>query len=141
MAKYSFDFNLQAWMRNVEIEADSYEEAESKLYKMTAEELIEAGYIQTSDLEDVEVELLEADYKVRVFDIEWEDEENADLLELLPEYVNEMIVRDIDTTDTYDNIKREIQYQLEMTYDRDTTYFDFEIIENLSSGENKEGER
>ena len=141
MAKYSFDFNLQAWMQDVEIEADSYEEAERKLYKMTVEELIEAGYIHTSDLEDVDVEILEADYKVRVFDIEWEDEEEAELLELLPKYVNEMTVRDIDVSDQYDNIKREIQYQLETTYDRDVAYFDFELIECLSSGENGEGER
>jgi hypothetical protein len=141
MAKYSFDFNLQAWIQGVEIEADSYEEAESKLYKMTVEELIEAGYIHTSDVEDVDVEILESDYKVRVFDIEWEDEETAELLELLPKSVKEMIIKDIDVSDEYDNIKREIQDQLEIQYDRDVIYFDFEIIENLSSGENGEGER
>ena len=141
MAKYSFDFNLQAWIQDVEIEADSYEEAESKLYRMTVEELIEAGYIHTSDVEDVDVEILEADYKVRVFDIEWEDEETAELLELLPKYVKEMTIKDIDVSDEYDNIKMEIQDQLEIQYNRDVVYFDFEIIECLSSGENGEGER
>ena len=45
MARYSFDFNLEAWIQYVEIEADSYEEAESKLCKMTLEELIKTGYI------------------------------------------------------------------------------------------------
>ena len=141
MAKYSFDFNLEAWIQGVEIEADSYEEAESKLYKMTVEELIEAGYIHTSDVEDVDVEILEADYKVRVLNIEWEDEETAELLELLPKSVKEMTIKDIDVSDEYDNIKREIQDQLEIQYDRDVIYFDFEIIENLSAGENGEGER
>ena len=141
MAKYSFDFNLEVWIQGVEIEADSYEEAESKLYRMTVEELIEAGYIHTSDVDNVDVEILEADYKVRVFDIEWEDEETAELLELLPKYVNEMIVKDIDVSDEYDNIKMEIQDQLELQYDRDIVYFDFEIIECLSTGENGEGEK
>lgn len=141
MAKYSFDFNLQAWIQDVEIEADSYEEAESKLYRMTVEELIEAGYIHTSDLDDVDVEILEADYKVRVFDIEWEDEETAELLELLPKYVKEMTIKDIDVSDEYDNIKMEIQDQLEIQYNRDVIYFDFEIIECLSAGGNGEGER
>lgn len=141
MAKYSFDFNLEAWIQGVEIDADSYEEAESKLYKMTVEELIEAGYIHTSDVEDVDVEILEADYKVRVLNIEWEDEETAELLELLPKSVKEMTIKDIDVSDEYDNIKREIQDQLEIQYDRDVIYFDFEIIENLSAGENGEGER
>ena len=140
MAKYSFDFNLQAWIQGVEIEADSYEEAESKLYRMTVEELIEAGYIHTSDVEDVDVEILEADYKVRVFDIEWEDEE-IETSRLLPSYIKEMTVKAIDVSDEYDNIKSEIQYELEMMYDRDVVYFDFEIIENLSAGENGEGER
>lgn len=140
MAKYSFDFNLQAWIQGIEIEADSYEEAESKLYRMTVEELIEAGYIHTSDVEDVDVEILEADYKVRVFDIEWEDEE-IETSRLLPSYIKEMTVKAIDVSDEYDNIKSEIQYGLEMMYDRDVVYFDFEIIENLSSGENGEGER
>ena len=141
MAKYSFDFNLEAWIQDVEIEADSYEEAESKLYKMTVEELIEAGYIHTSDLDNVDVEILEADYKVRVFDIEWEDEETAELLELLPKSVKEMTVYSIDVSDEYDNIKMEIQAQLELQYDRDVIYFDFEIIECLSAGENGEGKR
>lgn len=141
MAKFKFDFNLEAWIQGVEIEAESYEEAERKLYKMTVEELIEAGYIHTSDLNDVDVEILEADYKVKVFNIEWEDEETAELLELLPKYVNEMIVKDIDVSDEYDNIKMEIQDQLELQYDRDIVYFDFEIIECLSAGENNKGER
>lgn len=141
MAKFKFDFNLEAWIQGVEIEAESYEEAERKLYKMTVEELIEAGYIHTSDLDDVDVEILEADYKVKVFNIEWEDEETAELLELLPKYVNEMIVKDIDVSDEYDSIKMEIQDQLELQYDRDIVYFDFEIIECLSAGENNEGEK
>ena len=141
MAKFKFDFNLEAWIQGVEIEAESYEEAERKLYKMTVEELIEAGYIHTSDLDDVDGEILEADYKVRVFNIEWEDEETAELLELLPKYVKEMIVKDIDVSDEYDSIKMEIQDQLELQYDRDIVYFDFEIIECLSAGKNGEGER
>ncbi len=141
MAKFKFDFNLEAWIQGVEIEAESYEEAERKLYKMTVEELIEAGYIHTSDLDDVDAEILEADYKVKVFNIEWEDEETVELLELLPKYVNEMIVKDIDVSNEYDSIKMEIQDQLELQYDRDIVYFDFEIIECLSAGENNEGER
>lgn len=141
MAKYSFDFNLQAWVRFLEIEADSYEEAVNKLLRKDVSELIELGSIQDSDLDSIDVEILEADYKVRVFDIEWEDEETAELLELLPKSVNEMIIRDIDVSDEYDNIKMEIQDQLEIQYDRDVVYFDFEIIECLSAGENNEGER
>ncbi len=140
MAKYSFDFNLQAWIRFLEIEADSYEEAVNKLLKKDVSELIELGSVHDSDLDTIDVEILEADYKVRVFDIEWEDEE-IETSRLLPSYVKEMTLKDIDVSDEYDNIKREIQYELEMMYDRDIVYFDFEIIECLSAGKNGEGER
>jgi hypothetical protein len=140
MAKYSFDFNLQAWIRFLEIEADSYEEAVNKLLKKDVSELIELGSVHDSDLDNIDVEILEADYKVRVFDIEWEDEE-IETSRLLPSYVKEMTLKDIEVCDEYDNIKREIQYELEMMYDRDVVYFDFEIIECLSAGENGEGER
>ena len=47
MAKYSFDFNLEAWIQDVEIEADSYEEAENKLYDLidkTIEDAMRNGY-------------------------------------------------------------------------------------------------
>ena len=140
MAKYSFDFNLQAWVRFLEIEADSYEEAVNKLLKKDVSELIELGSVQDSDLDNIDVEILEADYKVKVFDIEWEDEE-IETSRLLPSYIKEMTIKDIDVSNEYDNIKREIQYELEMMYDRDIVYFDFEIIECLSAGENGEGER
>lgn len=63
MAKYLFDFNLQAWIRFLEIEADSYEEAVNKLLKKDVSELIELGSVQDSDLNDIDVEVLEADYK------------------------------------------------------------------------------
>ena len=59
--KVKFNFNLNAWIQNVEIEADSIEEAENKLYRMDVQELIEAGYINTSDLDDVEGEVIEED--------------------------------------------------------------------------------
>ena len=59
--KVKFNFNLEAWIQGVEIEADSIEEAENKLYKMDVQELIEAGYINTSDLYDVEGEVIEED--------------------------------------------------------------------------------
>ena len=62
--KVKFNFNLKAWIQDVEIEADSIEEAENKLYRMDVQELIEAGYINTSDLDDVEGEVIEEDDEI-----------------------------------------------------------------------------
>ena len=98
------------------------------------------SFLPVGVLDNIDVEILEADYKVRVFDIEWEDEE-IETSRLLPSYIKEMTIKDIEVSDEYDNIKREIQYELEMMYDRDVVYFDFEIIECLSAGKNGEGER
>ena len=71
-----FNFNLKAWIEGVEIEADSEEEAKEKLYRMNAQELIEAGYVNTSDVDDVESEVIEKTLRVRAFDIEYDIEED-----------------------------------------------------------------
>ena len=71
-----FNFNLEAWIEGVEIEADSEEEAKEKLYRMNAHELIEAGYVNTSDVDDVEGEVIEKTLRVRAFDIEYDIEED-----------------------------------------------------------------
>lgn len=74
--RVKFNFNLEAWIEGVEIEADSEEEAKEKLYRMNAQELIEAGYVNTSDVDDVESEVIEKTLKVRAFDIEYDIEED-----------------------------------------------------------------
>ena len=74
--RVKFNFNLEAWIEGVEIEADSEEEAKEKLYRMNAQELIEAGYVNTSDVNDVEGEIIEKTLRVRAFDIEYDIEED-----------------------------------------------------------------
>lgn len=54
MKKFTFDFNLEAWVAGVEIEANSYDEALEKLNGMTAEELLEEGYIKQSEISTID---------------------------------------------------------------------------------------
>lgn len=131
--KVKFDFNLQAWIQDVEIEADSIEEAEEKLYKMTVQELIEAGYIHTSDLYDVEGEIVEQDYKVKVYNIQFEPE---DILEYgmdkdLPEEddILEFTFKDIRTDRKYDELQGYIDDELFSMFRMFPTNFDFDIVE------------
>ena len=131
--KVKFNFNLEAWIQDVEIEADSIEEAESKLYRMTARELIEAGYIHTSDLDDVESEIVEQDYKVKVYNIEFDPE---DILEYgmdkeLPEKdtVLEFTFKDIKTANEYSELQGYIDDELYSMFNMFTTNFDFDIVE------------
>lgn len=131
--KIKFDFNLQAWIQDVEIEADSMEEAENKLYGMTVQELIEAGYIHTSDLYDVEGEIVEQDYKVKVYNIQFDPE---DVLEYgmdkdLPEEddILEFTFKDIRTDREYDELHGYIDDELFGMFKMFPTNFDFHIVE------------
>ena len=56
MPTYTFDFNLSAWIRGLEIEADSEEEAREKLYSMRVGNIIDEGYCSNFDISDVDVE-------------------------------------------------------------------------------------
>jgi hypothetical protein len=131
--KVKFNFNLEAWIQDVEIEADSMEEAENKLYGMTVQELIEAGYVHTSDLDDVEGEIVEQDYKVKVYNIEFEPE---DILEYgmdkdLPEKdtVLEFTFKDIRTDRKYDELQGYIDDELFSMFRMFPANFDFHIVE------------
>ena len=65
-----FDFNLEIWVRNLQIEANSVEEAEEKLHKMTLEELISEGAIvKQMDIKDLTSEIKERKVKVQVGNI------------------------------------------------------------------------
>lgn len=57
MKKFIFEFSVDAWIKGVEIEADTYQEAENKLHRHTLEDLIEKGYVQDSDISDIECEV------------------------------------------------------------------------------------
>lgn len=131
--KVKFNFNLEAWIQDVEIEADSMEEAENKLYSMTVEELIEAGYIHTSDLDDVEGEIVEQDYKVKVYNIEFDPE---DILEYgmdkdLPEAddVLEFTFENIRVEREFSDLSDYISDTIFDKYGIEPTNFDFDIIE------------
>lgn len=56
MPKYTvtFDFSLDAWIQNVEVEADDIEEAKEKLNKMSLEDLIEEGYVKDFNIKDLD---------------------------------------------------------------------------------------
>lgn len=76
--KVKFDFNLEAWIQNVEIEADSLEEAEEALYRMSIRDLLENAYIHSSDISNVDSEIVEQDFNVKVYNIEFDPEDILD---------------------------------------------------------------
>lgn len=74
--KIKFDCNLEAWVTGIEIEADSYDNALAKLYSMTFDQLIEEGIVKESRISDVGSQTLEETIKARVYDIEYDIEED-----------------------------------------------------------------
>jgi len=69
MVKVTFDFNVSAWIRNLEIEADSYEDAERILNSMSLDDLVSEGYVKDFQITDKDYDIEEDE------DIFEEDEE------------------------------------------------------------------
>ena len=79
MPTYTFDFNLEAWINGLEIEADSEEEAFEKLRTMSFEDIVDQGYCKRHDISDIDVEsdddYPEDDEEDYLDDEDFEDEE------------------------------------------------------------------
>lgn len=56
MKTFTFDFTVQAWVKNLEIEAETYEEAEEELLSMSLEKIVDKGFVKDSDISDIECE-------------------------------------------------------------------------------------
>lgn len=62
MKKYTFDFNVEAWIRCVEIEANNVEEAKETLFNMSLEEMVDNGVVHTPiEISSLDVEIEDAD--------------------------------------------------------------------------------
>lgn len=71
--KFKFDFNLSAWIQNVEVEAASLEEAKEKLGQMSIEDMVDnEGYIKQTDITDLDTELIGARYSVHAYNIKYD---------------------------------------------------------------------
>lgn len=55
MPKYDFNFSLDAWVKSLEIEADSLEEAKEKLNEMSISDIVDEGFIKDFNIKDLDV--------------------------------------------------------------------------------------
>ncbi len=130
--KVLFDFNLNAWIKGIEVDADSYEDAVAKLHGMSFEELVELGYSKEFKLDDVEGYVIEKTVKVKAYDIEYSIEEEdydspdeyTQIVNALPsELVLEIVVEPDD--DLEELIADEITYKTNWLVE----HFSFMILE------------
>ena len=54
---YTFDFDLDAWVTGIEIEADSIEEAKEKLNEMSISDIVDEGFIKDFNIKDLDVDV------------------------------------------------------------------------------------
>lgn len=54
MKTFVFDFDLDAWIQDLEIEAENIDEAKEKLLNMSVEDLIENGYVKDFDIRQID---------------------------------------------------------------------------------------
>lgn len=92
--KVVLDFNLSAWIKGVEVDATSYEDAVSKLYQMSFEEILETGFSKDFTISDVDGQVIEKQVKVKVYDIEYDieygDESDYESPEAYIQFINSL---------------------------------------------------
>lgn len=116
--KVKFDFDVNALITGVEIESRSYGAAKKILYQMTLEELLGEGNTKNFTISDVNGLIIEKTLKIKVYDIEYNIEEDdyespeeyTRIINSLPtDLVVELTVEPIDSLE--DLIANEITYK------------------------------
>ena len=125
--KVRFNFNLSTWMRYVEVEGDSYDDALEKLHMMSLADLLEAGMDDETSISDVEGEIIERTIKVKAYDIEYDIEEDD---YENPEEYNELI-NSLPTEMTLEVTLEDDQYEDEVIADEITYRTDW-LVKNFN---------
>ena len=133
--KFVVDLNVNAWLKAIEIEAGSKDEAKDILKGMSLEEMLETGYEKDLELSDIDITLESYNLSVKVdnitYDINEEDlrdnnvksEEDLNLPRTMELKLYDLESEDED--DIEDAIKSEIEFMTDFIVDE----FTYEIIE------------
>lgn len=126
-----FNFNIEAWIKELQIEAESEQEALDKLNSMTLAEILEAGAIVDSTIEinDVEATVIENDLVVKIENIEYDfgtKERVADYLRARLPKEQTITLRGVTNKD---DIEERLKDEILLATDYEVKSFDFEILE------------
>ena len=127
MKKFRLDFNLDAWIQNVEVEAENEQDALSKLSSMTVEDFIREGYVHSWDFSDCDVDLIESEYRIKVFDI-------VSFIEEDQPTVPDTIVINV-TWREGDDLEDLILSELEWKLDIPISTFDYTIVQKENNAD------
>ena len=127
------DFSLSAWVRNLELEATSEEDAINKLKGMTFAELFDEGVNIDSDfmVQDITTEVVERDLTARVTNIEYDfsiDRLDTAVIEYLKARLPKELTVKLTGVRDSDDLEELIKDEIYAATDYDAGSFDFEII-------------
>lgn len=71
--KFKFDFVRELWIRGVEVEADTMEDAIDVISQLSVKDLLEdhEGYIKASEDRDHSADIMTANYDIQVTDVKY----------------------------------------------------------------------
>lgn len=129
----SLDFNFEAWIKNLRIEAPSKEEAINELLKMSLEDILSySPAIDTEEITDIDAEVISYDAKVKVTDIEYDfdsDELSDSVIEYLKGLLPKELTVEIDgISDDYD-IEDSVRDEIFIITKQDARTFKYQILE------------
>ena len=130
----NLNFNLEAWVKSLNIEAASEEEAIRKLMDMTLAEIIEEGAVVDSNLKitDVDTEVHEYDLVVSVSDITYDlDPEVMDtsVIEYLKGLLPTKRTFTLSGISSDDEIEDRIRDEIYGETDYDAADFKYDVLE------------
>lgn len=130
----NLDFALEAWVRKIQIAADSIEDAKHRLGSMTLEEILESDSLILDGefvIKDISAEVEERDIIVKVNSVTYDLEHGAD--SEVVKYLNTLL--DNHRTFTIYNVSKEDDLDsmvcdtLEYRLDQDILSVDYEIVD------------
>ena len=125
--KVKFDFNLEAWIQDVEIEATSVDEAREMLMAMSLIELLENDYtIRGMEISEVESEVTERDVEVRVDNIKYDLGDDVEGQQLPTSFVFRLTDVGVD-----ENLTDIVEDEIYSETGHWTTSFDYDVLSEM----------
>lgn len=130
----NLNFNLEAWIKSLNIEADSEEDAIKKLMDMSLGEIIEEGAVVDSNLKitDIDTEVKEYDLVVAVSNIVYDlDPEIMDtsVIEYLKGFLPTSRTFTLSGVSSDDDIEDLVRDEIFSETNYDAISFDYKILE------------
>lgn len=130
----NLNFNIEAWIKQLSIEAASEKDAVNKLMQMTLDEIVAEGAIINSDIKITDIDTDIASYSViaQVSEIEYDlDPEivGVDVMEYLKNILPKSLKVVLDDVTDADEIEDLIKDAIFYETNYDTESFKFQILE------------